>query len=90
MNTQECIYQRTEAGRRAWVDAYSGLPPAYRQILGLVQDPTSANELIKALSDHPEKLVLTWLAQMESLGFIACSFDALSVDDYELVLREVA
>lgn len=90
MNRQECIYQRTEAGRRAWVDAYSGLPPAYRQILGLIQDPTSLSELIKALCDHPEKLVLAWLDQMESLGFIACSFDPLSLDGYEPVLREIA
>lgn len=90
MNRQECIYQRTDAGRRAWEDAYSGLPPAYRQILGLVLVATSANELIKALSDHPEKLILTWLDQMESPGIIACSFDPLSVDDYAPVLREVA
>ena len=90
MHSQECIYQRTEAGRRAWEDEHSGLPAWYRRMLGLAQEPTTADELIEAMSDHPEKDVFAWLDQMESLGFIVRSVNRSAGETYEPVMREVA
>jgi hypothetical protein len=89
MNKQLRIYQRTESGRRAWADEKSGLPTAYRKILGLINQAIDSHEVINSMSEDSEKQVLAWLDELESLCFVACSSPTLAADEYELERRYV-
>jgi hypothetical protein len=64
------IYQRTEAGLRAWHSPRSGLPGPYRSILGLMQTETHSDAILAGLSQYTDKQILDWLAELETLGFI--------------------
>lgn len=90
MQKQHRIYGRTDAGRLAWENEQSGLPAAYRKILGLLERLTPADEIIVSMpGDDPED-VLCWLDEMETLGFVECSFSRFSSAGYVPVRREVA
>jgi DNA-binding PadR family transcriptional regulator len=90
VNRRDRIYQRTDSGRKAWQDENSGLPPAYRGILGLIDHPTPSGEIVNGMFPDSEGQVLAWLDELESLGFVACSTVALGAEGYEPVRRQVA
>jgi hypothetical protein len=64
------IYQRTEAGLRAWRSPRSGLPAQYRSILGLIQTETHSDAILAGLGHYTDQQILDWLAELETLGFI--------------------
>jgi hypothetical protein len=64
------IYQRTEAGLKAWRSPRSGLPAQYRSILGLIQTETHSDAILAGLGHYTDKQILDWLAELETLGFI--------------------
>ncbi len=66
----EKIYRRTEAGRKAWESRNSGLPPAYRRILGLIHGTAHCDEVLSAMRDCAGKQVHDWLDELETLCFI--------------------
>lgn len=74
MKKRARIYQRTKSGSKAWEDEKSGLPPAYRKILGLIDHPTQPDEVIHSMSQDLEEQVRAWLDELESLCFVACSY----------------
>ncbi|HWD23614.1 MAG TPA: hypothetical protein VG591_10840 [Burkholderiales bacterium] len=90
MQKQHRTYGRTDAGRHAWENEKSGLPAAYRKILGLVERLTQADEIIVCMSGDDPEDVLCWLDEMETLGFVECSFSRSSNAGYVPVRREVA
>ena len=63
-------YRRTEAGRKAWRSRHSGLPPAYRRILGLVHSGTYSEAVFAGMRDYPGRQVQDWLDELETLCFI--------------------
>lgn len=70
-------YQRTETGRKALESRNSGLPAAYRRILGVVQNVASSEEIVAALPEYPERQLSSWLDELETLCFLeALPFDA--------------
>jgi hypothetical protein len=89
MKRQDRTYSRTDAGSRAWQDENSGLRPAYRKILGLINQATDSHEVVNSMSEDSEQ-VLAWLDELESLCFVACSYPTLAADEYEPVRRHVA
>ena len=90
MKRRQGVYRRTESGRTAWVSENSGIPPAYRKILGMIDHPTPSHEVIRCMSEDSEEQVWAWLDQLESLCFVESSFLALGADGYEPVQRNVA
>jgi hypothetical protein len=63
-------YQRTEAGRKAWESRHSGLPAAYRRILGVVQSVACSDEIFAALPEYGVKELKYWLDELETLCFL--------------------
>lgn len=83
MKKRDRIYQRTDSGSKAWESEKSGLPPAHRKILGLIDQATDSHEVIDNMSEHSEEQVLAWLEELESLCFVACSYPTLAADEDE-------
>jgi len=91
MKKRDCTYRRTDSGCKAWESESSGLPPAYRRILGLIDHSTHADQVISGMSQVPSEEVWGWLDELESLGFVEASFVALAGGEcYEPVRRNVA
>jgi hypothetical protein len=63
-------YRQTDAGRKAWESRNSGLPPAYRRILDLLQSAAESEQILAAMQDCGVKQVQDWLDELETLGFI--------------------
>lgn len=77
MATHQRSYQRTEAGRKAWESRGSGLPAAYRRILGVVQSVACAEQIFAALPEYRVRELQGWLDELETLCFLeALPFDA--------------
>jgi hypothetical protein len=78
MASRARTYQRTETGRRAWESRHSGLPAAYRRILGVVEDVASADEIVAALPEYGAHELCEWLDELETLCFLEAlpPFDA--------------
>lgn len=70
MAEEQRKYRQTEAGRKAWESRNSGLPGAYRRILGLVQSVTCADEIFAGMQEYAGKQVQDWLDELETLCFI--------------------
>lgn len=62
-------YRLTAAGMRALTSERS-VPAWYRAILGLFQGDMTPNEVVGGMSANSSKEVLTWLGQLETLGFV--------------------
>jgi hypothetical protein len=65
------VYLLTEAGSRAWESPRSGLPAHYRQILGLIQTETDAEEIHVGMRSHSQRQINDWLDELDTLGFVA-------------------
>jgi hypothetical protein len=63
-------YRQTDTGRKAWESGNSGLPPAYRRILGVVNGVAYSDEILGAMHDCCPKQVQAWLDELETLCFI--------------------
>lgn len=64
------VYLLTEAGSRVWESPWSGLPAHYRQILGLVQSETDADEIHVGMQSHSRRQINDWLDELDTLGFV--------------------
>lgn len=78
MTREEPIYWRTPAGLRAWTCAGSGLPQHYRSILGAIDGPSTVAAIHKAMSACPEKQLVAWLEELDTLGFVQTGRGALA------------
>ena len=67
--TTDRTYHLTAAGTRA-LESEQSVPAWYRTILGLIRGDTTSSVIIGGMSTHPKKEVLTWLDQLETLGFV--------------------
>ena len=67
---QKRTYRQTDTGRKAWESGNSGLPPAYRRILGLVQATACSDDILAGMSDCCQKQVQDWIDELETLCFI--------------------
>jgi hypothetical protein len=90
MPKQDRTYRRTDAGRRASENERSGLPAAYRRILAAVERLAHPEEILARLPGDDPQEVLSWLDEMESLGFVECSSPLLADTGYVPVRRGVA
>jgi hypothetical protein len=70
MSGQKRKYRRTEAGRKAWENPHSGLPQAYRRILGLMLGVAYSDEVVGAMQEFPARQVLDWLDELDTLCFV--------------------
>jgi hypothetical protein len=64
------IYRRTETGGRALQSDQSGLPPAYREILRLLDGVAYAEDVLTGMRGFSEKQVLDWLDELDTLCFV--------------------
>ena len=87
MRKRDRVYRRTDSGRKALGNDKSGLPPTYRKILGLIDQPTDSHEVIRIMLESSEEQILAWLDELESLCYVACN--PTPVTD-EPVRRQVA
>jgi hypothetical protein len=69
MATADRIYQRTEAGQKAWESSDPGVPAEQRRILGLINGETHSDLLRKRLPHYSGKIP-GWLAQLEKQGLL--------------------
>jgi hypothetical protein len=65
----ERVYRLSGAGRMA-LQAKRSVPGWYRTILAMIQGDTPSGGICETLSAHSKKQVMTWLEQLETLGFI--------------------
>jgi hypothetical protein len=70
MSTADRIYQRTEAGQKAWESRDPGLPAEQRRILGLINGETHSDLLQNRLRHCSAAQVSGWLAQLERQGLL--------------------
>lgn len=64
-------YRQTDTGRKAWESRNSGLPPAYRRILGLLEaEAACSDDILAGMPDCCRKQVQDWLDELETLCFI--------------------
>ncbi|MGH8668913.1 MAG: hypothetical protein ACREUH_06725 [Burkholderiales bacterium] len=70
MSGEKRKYRRTEAGRKAWESQQSGLPAAYRRILGLMHAAAYSDEVLGAMQEFSARQVLDWLDELDTLGFV--------------------
>lgn len=63
------IYRRTEAGLKALQNPKSGLPAAYRRILGLIEGETHSDAVRGGMCPCSNRQVFDWLDEIETLGF---------------------
>ena len=63
------IYRLTAAGSNALRDVRS-VPDWYRAILELVRNDATIGKVITGIRDYPSREVLTWIEQLETLGFV--------------------
>ena len=64
------IYRQTDTGSKAWESPNSGLPPAYRRILDLLQDAACCDDILTRMPECRRKQVQDWLDELETLCFI--------------------
>src|SRR3981081_4640680 len=64
------IYQRTEAGQKAWESRDPGLPAEQRRILGLINGETHSDLLQNRLRHYSAARILGCLAQLERQGLL--------------------
>ena len=70
MSTADRIYQRTEAGEKAWESRDPGVPAEQRRILGLINGETHSDLLQKRLPHHSAGKISDWLAELEKHGLL--------------------
>ena len=70
MTTSDRIYQRTDAGQKAWESHDPALPPEQRRILGLINGETHSDLLQNRLRHFSVAQILDWLAQLERQGLL--------------------
>lgn len=62
-------YRLTAAGAKA-LESKRSVPTWYRAILELVQGDTTSSVFIAAMSARPRKEVVSWIEELETLGFL--------------------
>ncbi len=70
MSTADRIYQRTEAGEKAWESCDPGVPAEQRRILGLINGETHSDLLQKRLPHCSAAKISDWLAELEKHGLL--------------------
>ena len=70
MATADRIYQRTEAGQKAWESRDPGVPAEQRRILGLIIGETHSDLLQNRLRHCSAAKISGWLAQLEKQGLL--------------------
>jgi hypothetical protein len=70
MTTADRIYQRTEAGQKAWESRDPGVPAEQRRILGLINGETHSDLLQNRLRHCSAAQILGWLTQLERQGLL--------------------
>ena len=70
MSTADRIYQRTEAGEKAWESRDPGVPAEQRRILGLINGETHSDLLQKRLPHYSAAKISDWLAELEKQGLL--------------------
>src|SRR2546429_7967136 len=70
MSTADRIYQRTEAGEKAWESRDPGVPAEQRRILGLINGETHSDLLQNRLRHYSAARILGCLAQLERRGLL--------------------
>src|SRR5882762_3128057 len=70
MSREDRIYQRTEAGQKAWESRDPGLPAEQRRILGLINGETHSDLLQNRLRHYLAAQISGWLAQLERQGLL--------------------
>jgi hypothetical protein len=70
MTTTDRIYQRTDAGQRAWESHDPGLAPEQRRVLGLINGETHSDLLQSRLRHFSASQILDSLAQLEKRGLL--------------------
>ena len=70
MATADRIYQRTEAGQKAWESRDPGVPAEQRRILGLIIGETHSDLLQNRLRHCSAAQISGWLAQLEKQGLL--------------------
>jgi len=73
MAKRERIYQCSETGRKALESQNSGLPAAYRDILGLIHGTTHSDDVLSGMRGHADRQVRDWLDELETLCFVESS-----------------
>jgi hypothetical protein len=84
MSGEKRKYRRTEAGRKAWENPHSGLPHAYRRILGLMHSVAYADEVLGAMQEFSARQVLDWLDELDTLCVVESLPFAPSADAAEM------
>jgi len=70
MSREDRIYQRTEAGEKAWESHDPGVPAEQRRILGLINGETHSDLLQNRLRHCSPAQISGWLAQLERQGLL--------------------
>jgi len=70
MSTADRIYQRTEAGEKAWESSDPDVPAEQRRILGLINGETHSDLLQNRLRHYSAAQISRWLAQLETQGLL--------------------
>ena len=70
MSTADRIYQRTEAGQKAWEAHDPSVPVEQRRILGLINGETHSDLLQSRLRHYSAAQITGWLAQLEKQGLL--------------------
>src|SRR3989442_4786721 len=70
MSTADRIYQRTEAGEKAWESRDPGVPAEQRRILGLINGETHSDLLQNCLRHYSAAQIAGWLGQLEAQGVL--------------------
>jgi DNA-binding MarR family transcriptional regulator len=70
MATADRIYQRTEAGQKAWESRDPDVPAEQCRILGLINGETHSDLLQKRLGHYPSGQISGWLDQLEKRGLL--------------------
>lgn len=72
MPSRDRVYRRTETGYRAWASEKSGLPVAYRRILGIAESATQLQVICAQMAPYEDHQVAQWIDELETLGFVQC------------------
>jgi hypothetical protein len=62
-------YRLTAAGIRA-LESERSVPEWFRAILGVFHGDMTANEVLSSMSSYLRRETLTWLGQLDTLGFV--------------------
>lgn len=69
MNRLSGRYRLTAAGKRA-LESERSVPAWYRAVLASFHGDMTANEVLSSMSSDLSREALTWLTQLDTLGFV--------------------